>query len=262
MSLEHSILKAEAVEFSYSRGMHTLSGFDIAFDEGCMTGLIGPNGAGKSTALKILSGYIRPDSGRVLVKGSDIREISHSQRARTMAVVSQNVFSPLPFTARQVVEMGRSLRISRFSALKRGDIAAVDTAMEEMDVLRFSQKQFNELSGGEKQLVRMAAALAQEPEIMLLDEPTSQLDIGHGLHLMNHLKRLNSEKGLSIVLVSHDIQLLSTFMKTFVLLKEGNIVSRGNPEKVITSENIKDAYSCNVEILNIRGQVHIITDGR
>ncbi|MBN1864360.1 MAG: ABC transporter ATP-binding protein [Victivallales bacterium] len=262
MSDKKSILKADSVEFSYSRGMPTLSGFDIVFEEGCMTGLIGPNGAGKSTALKILSGYICPDSGRVLVKGSDIRDMTHSQRARTMAVVAQNVFSPLPFTARQVVEMGRTLRISRFSPLGHEDIAAVDDAMEEMDVLRLSQKKFNELSGGEKQLVRMAAALAQEPEIMLLDEPTSQLDIGHGLHLMNHLKRLNSKKGLSIVLVSHDIQLISTFMKTFVLMKNGGIISRGGAGEVITAENIKDAYSCNVEVLNIRGAVHIITDSR
>jgi cobalamin transport system ATP-binding protein len=133
--------------------------------------------------------------------------------------------------------------------------------MSEMDVLQFEDKKFNELSGGEKQRVKIAAALAQQPEILLLDEPTSQLDMGHGIHLMQHLKRLNAEQNISIMLVSHDIQLIAGFMQEFILLKDGKIIASGDAESVLQPKLIEEAYDCKVDIIKSKtGKIQIIPE--
>lgn len=255
-----NILTAEKINFGYSEENPILQDFNILLKPGGMTGLIGPNGAGKSTALKILSGYLKPRSGKVFLKEEKLSAISHKQRSAVIAVVGQDVFSPLPFTVRQIVEMGRTVRISRFSALSHQDISLVDSAMNEMDVFQFESKYFNQLSGGEKQRVKIAAALAQQPEILLLDEPTSQLDMGHGNRLMQHLQRLNRERNLSILLVSHDIQLISRFMQEFILLKNGSIIANGDAESVLQAKLIEDAYGCQVNILKIGNFLQIIPE--
>ena len=243
-----NVLTAENINFGYSQGNLILEDFNFQITQGGMTGLIGPNGAGKSTALKILSGFLSPSSGKVLLQENNLNSISNAQRAKVIAVVGQNIFNPLPFTVREIVEMGRTLRISRFSALKSYDMAKIESAMSEMDVLQFADKQFNQLSGGEKQRVKIAAALAQEPEILLLDEPTSQLDMGHSIHLMKHLRRINHAQNISILLVSHDIQLIAGFMQEFVLMKNGKIIAQGNSATVLQPSLIEKAYGCPVEV--------------
>ena len=259
--MTETILTAKNINFGYSEGNLVLEDFNFQILRGGMTGLIGPNGAGKSTALKILSAYLRPSLGNVLLKGEDIFGVSDKQRSEVIAVVGQNIFTPLPFTVRQIVEMGRAVRISRFSALSHKDIAVVDSAMREMDVLQFADKKFNELSGGEKQRVKISAALAQQPEILLLDEPTSQLDMGHSIHLMQHLKRLNKEHNISIFVVSHDIQLIAGFMTNFILLKNGKIITDGDAESVLQPELIEEAYGCRVEIVkNKHNTIQIIPE--
>ena len=252
------ILTAEKINFGYSKENLVLKDFNVQIFRGDMIGLIGANGAGKSTALKILSGYITPLSGRVILKDDNIDYVSGRERAEIIAVVGQNIFTPLPFTVRQIVEMGRNLRISRFSALSKHDAEVVDSAMVEMEVLQFANKKFNELSGGEKQRVKIAAALAQEPEILLLDEPTSQLDMGHGIRLMRHLKKLNSEQNISILTVSHDIQLIAGFTKEFILLKNGKIIAGGDAESVMQPALIEKAYGCRADITKINGRIQII----
>ena len=253
-----NIITAEKIYFGYSEGNFALKDFSIQLSTGGMTGLIGPNGAGKSTALKILSGYITPSTGEVFLNNNNIDSFSGKERAKVIAVVEQNIFTPLPFTVRQIVEMGRNLRISRFSALKNKDISAIECVMDEMDVLQLENKKFNKLSGGEKQRVKIAAALAQTPEILLLDEPTSQLDMGHSIQLMKHLKKLNKEKNLSILLVSHDIQLIASFMQELVFLKNGRILASGTVSNILKPELIEKVYDCRVEIITIKDTVQII----
>ena len=242
------VLRGENLEFGYSGSDPLLTGFDIEVPKGAKLALIGPNGAGKSTVLKLLSGYLAPKRGRVLLMGDDISEVSDKTRSKRMAVVGQNVLSPLPFSVRQIVEMGRVARVPRFAPLSKADARSVDLALSEMDVERFSERMFNALSGGEKQRVRLAAALAQEPEVLLLDEPTSQLDMGHSARLMRHLVRINAERGVSIVLVSHDIQLVAGFMREFVLMRDGAVAASGRPEDVLTSSIIGECYDCEVEV--------------
>lgn len=243
------ILSAKNINFGYSAANSLLCEFNVEIRKGDMIALIGPNGAGKSTVLKLLSGYLSPLSGVVDLNGVSIAGVAPGKRSRSLAVVGQNSLSPLPFTVRQVVEMGRSARISRFAPLSTLDRGAVEAALAEMDVERFADRMFNALSGGEKQRVKIAAALAQEPDALLLDEPTSQLDMGHAVRLMKHLKRVNEERGTSILIVSHDIQLVSGFMRDFILMRDGAILASGRPDDVLTSSLVGKAYDCEVEII-------------
>lgn len=243
----NSVLSAKNIDFGYSEKNSVLREFSMEIRKGDMIGLIGPNGAGKSTVLKLLSGYLTPLSGEVELTGKNIAGIADKQRSKILAVVGQNVLSPLPFSVRQVVEMGRAARVSRFSPFSRDDKNAVESALSEMDVAYFADRMFNALSGGEKQRVKIAAALAQEPEALLLDEPTSQLDMGHAVRLMRHLKKVNSERGTSILVVSHDIQLVSGFMRDFILMRDGAVIASGKPDEVLTSSLIGEAYACDVE---------------
>ncbi|NOY74581.1 MAG: ABC transporter ATP-binding protein, partial [Kiritimatiellaeota bacterium] len=191
---------------------------------------------------------LTPTSGVVELDGEGITGIADDKRSRLLAVVGQNSLSPMPFTVRQVVEMGRSARVSRFAPFSDSDRSAVATALAEMDVERFADRMFNALSGGERQRAKIAAALAQEPEVLLLDEPTSQLDMGHAVKLMKHLKKVNEERGTSILVVSHDIQLLSGFMRDFILMRDGAILASGKPESVLIPSLVAEAYDCEVEI--------------
>ena len=210
------VFTAENLDLGYSGANPLLSSFSIALSKGGLVGLLGPNGAGKSTVLKLLSGYLKPSSGIVRLMGEDVSTVPDKNRSRLLAVVGQNVLSPLPFNARQIVEMGRAARVPRFSPFSEADAAAVESAMSEMDVARFADRMFNALSGGEKQRVKLAAALAQEPDVLLLDEPTSQLDMGHSARLMRHLLKITRGRGVSNKVVSHDIQLVAGIMREHV----------------------------------------------
>ena len=130
--------------------------------------------------------------------------------------------------------------------LGREDIDAVDAAMDDLDITQFSERMFNELSGGEKQRVKIAAAIAQQPKMLFLDEPTSQLDIGHSINLMELIQKLNRSNNITIAIVSHDIQMLSSFLNRVVVIKNGKIVDDGDPETVITAKMIQEVYNCNI----------------
>lgn len=242
------MLKTENIDFSYYENEPLLHNFNFSVNDGDMIGLIGPNGAGKSTALKILSGYLQPDTGRISIDQQNIADLTSRQRAELIAVVSQDFYNPLPFTVSQVVEIACSMRIPRFYPLREKDRKMAENAMRELDVYYYKDKLFNELSGGEKQRVKVAAALAQNARYLLLDEPTSQLDMGHAVKLMSHLHNLNREKNQTIIIVSHDIQLLSGFVSHIVLMKCGKILASGRTEDVLRESLISEAYNCSVKI--------------
>lgn len=247
--MNSNMLSAENISFKYEGApAPLLDDFSFSVSEREFSCLIGPGGAGKTTIFKILSGFIRPDSGKVLLRGRPISDYHATDRARLLAVVPQTARSSLPFTVRQIVGMGRFARLSRFASLSKPDRAHIDEAMEMMDVTRFAEKLYNHLSGGEKQRVRLAAALAQEPSIMLLDEPAASLDIGHSAALMKLLRRMNTERNIAIVIISHDIQTSAAFFDRMVLLREGRILADGNPSEVMTESLIGETYNCKVSI--------------
>jgi iron complex transport system ATP-binding protein len=245
------IISAENISCTYpGLKRNIIDGMSFTVNRGDFAALIGPNGAGKTTVFRVLSGYIRVTGGSIRIKDRNILELSHSERAGTMAVVPQNVFSPLSYTVRQIVEMGRVSRLSRFAAPSKKDIQAISYAMDVMDVNSYSETSFNNLSGGEKQRVMLAMALAQEPEILLLDEPTSHLDIGHSSQLMKILSELNGERKLTVLLISHDINIAARYASRVILMKSGKIMSDGDVRHVLEPDLIESAYDCKVKILD------------
>jgi len=254
----NSMIKSENLTFGYAHGAEIINNLHLTLGEGDIVGLLGPNGAGKSTLLRLLSGFLKPISGSVYIDTYNIANLSSQKRAELLAVVSQDHFSVMPYTVRQIVSMGRVSKVSRFMPFQKSDVDIVDSVMSDMDVIQFENRQFNTLSGGEKQRVKLAAALAQEPKILLLDEPTSQLDMGHAVKLMHLIQKLNRDKRITTVIVSHDIQLMSSFIDRIVMMKEGRVIADGQPEKIIDSEIIRAVYNCNAEIYrDSRKRIHI-----
>jgi len=221
---------------------------DLSFhvEGGEFWGIIGPNGSGKTTLLKILYGLIDPQRGRVLIDGGELRRMKRSDIAKKIAVVPQETQISFPFTSLEVVLMGRSPYLRRLQFEGRDDFEIAETAMRLTDTLHFSRRSINELSGGERQRIFIARALAQEPEIILLDEPTSNLDINYQVEFYDLISRLNREKKLTILTVSHDINLASEYCQKIILLSGGRIFKMGSPREVMAEEPIRQVYGSRV----------------
>lgn len=211
-------------------------------------GIVGPNGSGKSTLLRTISRVLQPLHGKVLLEEEDIYHIPASKVARKMAVVTQEQGLDFPFTVKDVVMMGRIPHLKRFAREGLKDLEAVGRAMDLTDTVSLADRPVNELSGGEKQRVLLARALAQEPKILLLDEPTSYLDLNYQIEIMELLVRLRRNHGLTIVMVLHDINLASRYCDYLVVVKQGSIHAIGTPHQVITTNVIKEVYGCEVRV--------------
>jgi len=235
-------LEAKGVSFAYSKTVKLFDSLDLSIASGRFTALIGPNGVGKTTALRILSGYLAPDAGAVLLDGKPVGSIPLRRRAELLAVVPQNVFTPLPYTAREVVEMGRVSRLGVFGSMTSKDRQASDEALEALGLSQLSNRLFTKLSGGERQRVMIAAALAQEAGTLMLDEPTAHLDIGHASKLMRTLCKLNRERGITVLMISHDVQLAARFCHEAAVLKGGRIVAQGTPGAILTEALLSEVY--------------------
>jgi len=229
-------------------GKPVLHDISLSVPQGDMAGLIGPNGAGKTTILRCITGLCRPSNGTVKLFGTDLNNIPPSERARLVAVVPQELETPMPFTVRQVVMIGRTACLNRWTSPGKIDHDIVERAMAYVDVADMKDRPFTELSGGEKQRTIVAMALAQEPRMILMDEATSHLDINHKLEIMQIAEKLNREEGVTVVMISHDLNLASEFCKRLVLLDKGKIVKDGTPEEVLTENTLKDVYRCDVRV--------------
>ena len=215
--------------------------------EGRLTALIGPNGAGKSTLLQLLLGTFHPFGGDVLFKGRDIRAWSRRDLALEIAVVPQGEAEPL-FSVREIVGMGRYARLGPWQRERGEDIDAITRAMERCDVSAFSDRWLTTLSGGERQRVRLARALAQEAPTLVLDEPTTFLDIRHEMTMFALLRELRAE-GATVVIATHNLNLAARFADDLVLMHRGAIVARGTPPEVLTAGRIAAVYEWPVTIV-------------
>ncbi len=220
--------------------------WDLSFqiERGEFVGVIGPNGSGKSTLLKILSSLLNPQKGEIFYEGLPLRRMNRSDIAKKIAVVPQETHLLFPFRALEIVLMGRSPHLGNLLFERRSDLEIARKAMEWTETLRFSERPMDELSGGERKRVFIARALAQEPEVILLDEPTSNLDIHHQLDFLELILNLNRERGLTIVMASHDINIASEFCERLILLEQGRIYRMGSPKEVVIRENIERVYGC------------------
>lgn len=246
-SLDHAaVLHLEDVHFSYgSRPL--LSGVTLTVRQGELVGLVGPNGAGKTTLLRLISGVLRPQQGRVFVLGHDIHHLPAQQRARLIAVVRQNPALPAAFTALDLVLMGRVPHLGFFQREGRTDYRVATAALEHVDALELADRRLGELSGGEQQRVLIARALAQEAPLLLLDEPTAHLDIGHQGGIFALLQRL-TRQGHTVLAVVHDLTLAAQFCQRLVLLGDGRLIADGRPDEVLALGHLQAVYGDRVHV--------------
>ena len=219
-----------------------LEGVEFTVERGDMLALLGANGAGKSTLLRCLSKALQPAAGQVLLDGEDLVRVSSRETARFMAVVPQEARADFDFTVEDVVQMGRYPYLGRFQKESREDLKITRRSMEMTGVSHLARRTVTSLSGGEKQRVMLARALCQEPEVLLLDEPTANLDIGYQHSLLEMAERLNREEGITVVAAIHDINLAVLHFNRFLLLSSGKVQAAGTAEEVITPENISKSY--------------------
>lgn len=238
---------AANIVFSYNR-LPVLRGISLTVEPGRLTMLVGPNGSGKSTLLKVLSGFFCPDEGEVLLDGNPPTAYSWRERGRRLAFLSQDFFPGLDFTVRETVMLGRNPHLHAFAVPGKEDRAAVETALEDMELSDLAARPVNRLSGGERQRAMLAAVFAQNAGTLLLDEPTSALDVRHALRLADRLRELSRTRG--ILMVTHDLTLALRCADRVLLLKSGSPVAFGTPGEVLTPEHLRCAYGCQAEILH------------
>ena len=256
------IIEAREIKYRYSTDW-LLNGLSLSVDQGEIAGLIGPNGSGKTTILKLVSKVLKQEDGSIWLMGRDIASMKQREIARVMAVVPQGTSIAFPFTVREIVLMGRSPHLGLLQMERESDLRIADNAMALTDTLEFADRGIDELSGGERQRVIIARALAQEPKVMLLDEPTSYLDINHQVEIFDLIKRLNSERDLTVVIVLHDLNMAAEYCDRLILLKDGRVYKDGSPVEVITEANIREVYEANVVVSDnaITGAPHIVPIG-
>ena len=241
-------LSAEHVRFSYHRGADVVCDVSLAVGRGEMLAVAGPNGSGKSTLLGLLSGVAAPSAGQVLLDGHDLRTVDRREVARSIAVVPQDATMTFPFTVAETVLMGRAPHRGRFGLESPHDIVVAERAMERTGVLEFAGRAVTELSGGERQRVVIARALAQEPRILLLDEPTTHLDLRHATAVLDLLAELNATDGVAIVAVLHDLTSAALHFGRIAFLRGGRLVAEGSPADIVEESMIRRVFDVDVRV--------------
>ena len=232
-------LKVKGVEFGYNSTL-VLEGVSMDLDSSEITGIVGPNGAGKSTLIRCVDRILTPRGGTILLDENDIRNMTRMEIAKRMGYVPQTTTRVFPATVFDTILMGRRPHLGWKSSDE--DVDKVLEILELLGIMEFAMRDFNEISGGQQQKVLIARALAQEADILLLDEPTSNLDIRHQLEVMDILKGIVKNKGISAIVAIHDLNLASRYTDRLLLLNGGRIFAAGDPGSVLTVENIRQAY--------------------
>jgi iron complex transport system ATP-binding protein len=245
-----SIAALRGVDFAYPRPgaepRSVLRGLDLALAAGDLVALLGANGSGKTTLLRLLSGALIPDAGTVEVSGRSVRSWSRDALARRVAVLPQQLDLPDGFRVAELVEMGRAPHARRLFGSTADDERAIERALVDADALDLAERYPHELSGGERQRVLVAMALAQEPELLLLDEPTLHLDLGHQVSLLNSIRRLRAQRGLTVVAVLHDLNLAAAFAPRVVVLHEGRVAADGQPDEILDAGLVRRVFGVEV----------------
>lgn len=251
-------LTAENLSLSYG-GSVVLDQVSVSVEMGEFFVVIGSNGAGKTSLLRCLAGLARPSAGTVTVLGKVLAGYSRRQLALVMAMVSQQAVTDFPFTVRETVLMGRSPHLGLLDREGAADRRLAEQAMVFTDVVELADRRLDQLSGGERQRVMLARAICQEPRIILLDEPTAALDPGHQVHFMDLMERLRRERGITVVMVSHDLNLAAMYAQRVLLLQKGRQVACGAPAEVFCRDLLAASYGCDFLVELAAGAVPRIT---
>jgi len=234
-------IEARDVDF-YFGSRQILRSISLSAQEGRVIGIIGPNGSGKTTLLRTLSKVLKPAKGVILLNGREISGLSQREVAKELAVVPQDTSIHFDFTAFEVVMMGRTPHINRLGGEKASDRRIAVEAMEQTRTLELRDRLVTTLSGGERQKTVIAKALAQEPDVLLLDEPTANLDIKNQIEIMELLRKAVAQKSITAIMAIHDINLAARYCDEMIMVKEGRIFAAGAPKEVLTRENISAVF--------------------
>lgn len=241
------LLKLLDVSCSYG-AWPVLEGLNFAVGQGEIMGIVGPNGSGKSTLLRAMSRVLPPRQGMIMLRDQDLYKMESRQVASQVAFVAQESGHEFPFTVEDMVMMGRLPHLKRFQREGPRDKEAVSQALHLTGSAHLTGRLVTEISGGEKQRIIIARALAQEPQILFLDEPTSFLDINYQIEIMELLNKLRRDQGLTVIMVVHDLNLASHYCDSILVLKEGTIYAAGHPARVLSADLIQEVYGCWVQV--------------
>ncbi|MBI4447286.1 MAG: ABC transporter ATP-binding protein [Acidobacteria bacterium] len=241
------MLRLDRVSFKYPGGFQ-LKEASLEIPQGSFHGLLGPNASGKTTLLKLMSKILEPHRGKITLQEIPLRQLSSRQLACKIAVVSSEQHFDFPFFVHEVVSMGRFPFLGRLQQMTSRDYEIVDESLRITDSEHLKDRRIAELSSGERQRVILARCLAQQPQVLLLDEPNTHLDINHLLSTFRLLRHLNAEKNLTVVLAIHDLAAACAFCKSVTALKDGQLIKSGAPEEVISAEMVRAVYGADVHI--------------
>jgi iron complex transport system ATP-binding protein len=245
----NALLDARDVTFNYPGGPEVIERASLQVARGAIVGLLGPNGSGKTTLLRLLSGTLTPKAGRITFDGTALGALSRRELARRVALVPQETHSAFEFAAIEIVLMGRYPHLGAFQFEGPEDVAIARAAMAATGTEAFEQRPFPSLSGGEKQRVVIAGALAQATDVLLLDEPTASLDLGYQLEIASLLTRLNRERGTTMVVSTHDLNLAAAVCTELALIRGGRILAQGSVASVLTPANVRELYGIEAEVV-------------
>ena len=254
-------IRVEGLSFAYD-GVPALENISLEIEEGQLLALVGPNGSGKSTLLQLISGILRPKRGAVYFDCREITRLSPREIARRLAALEQERRVDFNFTVRELVEWGRHPHRGRLDPWRECDERAVRRALRLMGLEALAGRLISELSGGERQRVFLAMALAQEPKILLLDEPTAHLDLKYQLEIMGLIRRLVDDDGLTVIIALHDLNWAARYSDCVAVLSQGRLVACGLPHEVLTTELIWDVWEVDVRLVELDGHLWVVPHSR
>ncbi len=239
--MKSAVISAEELSVGYGKNV-IVDGINFEVKQGEILTLIGPNGAGKSTVLKTLAGYLERLFGKVIIEGKNADKISSAEMSEKLSVLLTRRIRPELMTCRDVVETGRYPYTGRLGLLTERDKNIVSSAIEAVEMRELEDMDFNSVSDGQRQRIMLARAICQEPEILILDEPTSYLDIRHKIMFFEILRRLVFEKKIAVILSMHELDLAEKISDSVLCIKDGKVIRAGVPKEIFTEENIREIY--------------------
>lgn len=262
-------LVADRVSYTYIRRtgvdpVNAVRDVSVRITRGSLTGLIGPNGCGKTTLLKLLAGVLTPTSGTVSLDGANLASLPRRNVARRVAVVPQETHPAFEYTVLEMALMGRHPHLGPFQLEGPADLAIARESLEATGTLHLAERSYMALSGGEKQRVIIASALAQTPEVLLLDEPTASLDLGFQLEIGLLMQRLNRDRSATMVMATHDLNLAASLCDTLVLMRNGRVLASGKTSEVLTPSLVRQLYDveADVRLHELAGHLTVVPLGR